>query len=117
MRDHTNLRAFQLADEIALLIYQITQNFPKEEIYGLRSQIRRAAVSIPSNIVEGCTRHSQVEFVRYLEIAYGSLKEVDYQLSLAKRLGYLNGNDIAAYNPRIEETKKVLYSLLKSSRR
>lgn len=111
MRDHTKLGAFQLADEIAMLVYQITQNFPKEEIYGLKSQMRRAVISIPSNIVEGCTRHSQAEFVRYLEIAYGSLKEVDYQLSLAKRFGYLNEQDFAIYNPAIEETKKVLYSL------
>ncbi|MBX9577710.1 MAG: four helix bundle protein [Chthoniobacterales bacterium] len=113
MRDHTKLRAFQLADEVAILIYKSTQNFPKEEIYGLTSQIRRAAVSVASNIVEGCTRESQAEYLRYLEIAYGSLKELDYQWSLASRLGYLNESSLE-HHSIIEEAKKVLYSLIKS---
>ncbi len=60
MRDHTKLSAFELADEITILIYQVTKAFPKEEIYGLTSQMRKAAVSVASNIVEGCTRESQV---------------------------------------------------------
>ncbi len=113
MRDHTKLRAFQLADEVAILIYKNTKNFPKEEIYGLTSQIRRAAVSVASNIVEGCTRESQTEYVRYLEIAYGSLKELDYQWSLARRLGYLSEYHSSDHSI-IEEAKKVLFSLIKS---
>ena len=88
MRDHTKLRAFELADEVALLIYRATMEFPKKEIYGLNSQMRRAAVSVPSNIVEGCARESQAEYLRFLEIAFGSLREVHYQLGLSKRLGY-----------------------------
>src|SRR5574337_1665971 len=83
MRDHTKLRAFELADEVAVLIYRATRGFPKEEIYGLTSQMRRAAVSVPSNIVEGCARESQVEYLRFLEIAFGSLKELHYQFGLA----------------------------------
>ena len=74
MRDYTKLRAFELADEVAIMIYQVTKNFPKEEIYGLISQMRRAAVSVPSNIVEGCERESQGEYVRFLEILLGSLE-------------------------------------------
>jgi four helix bundle protein len=76
MRDHRKLRAFQLADEVALLIYRVTKQFPKEEMYGLISQMRRASVSVPSNIVEGCTRESQAEYLRFLEIAFGSLREL-----------------------------------------
>ena len=73
MRDHTKLRAFQLADEVALLIYRATRKFPKEEAYGLTSQMKRVAVSVPSNIVEGCACESQTEYLRFLEIAFGSL--------------------------------------------
>jgi four helix bundle protein len=64
MRDHTKLRAFELADEVVLLIYRATRKFPKDENYGLTSQMRRAAVSVPSNIVEGCARMSQAEYLR-----------------------------------------------------
>ena len=88
MRDHTKLRAFELADEVALLVYRITARFPKNEIYGLTSQMRRAAVSIPSNIVEGCARESQADYLRFLNVAFGSLRELHYQLSLSKRLGF-----------------------------
>lgn len=90
MRDHlpvraltqrgTKFRAFELADEVVLLIYRATREFPKEEIYGLTSQMKRAAVSVPSNIVEGCAHESQTEYLRFLEIAFGSLRELHYQL-------------------------------------
>jgi four helix bundle protein len=62
MRDHTKLRAFELADEVAVLVYRVTAEFPREELYGLTSQMRRAAVSVPSNIVEGCARDSQTDY-------------------------------------------------------
>ena len=75
MRDHSKLRAFELADEVTFLVYRVTQNFTKEEIYGLTSQMRRAAVSVPSNIVEGCARESETEYLRFLEIAFGSLRK------------------------------------------
>jgi len=84
MRDHTKLRAFELADELAVLIYQVTKELPKEEVYGLISQMRRAAVSVPSNIVEGCARESQSEYLRFLEIAFGSLRELHYQYGLPR---------------------------------
>lgn len=76
MRDHTKLRAFELADEVAVLVYQVTTGFPKEELYGLTSQIRRAAVSVPSNIVEGCARDSHADYVRFLTLAFGSLRNL-----------------------------------------
>ena len=117
MRDHTKLRAFELADEVVLLIYRATREFPKEEVYGLVSQMRRAAVSVPSNIVEGCARESQTEYLRFLEIAFGSLRELHYQFGLSKRLGYFDGYDISNCESKIEETEKVLGALLRSMRK
>ena len=116
MRAHTKLRAFELADEVALLIYRITSEFPKEEIYGLTSQMRRAAISVPSNIVEGCGRASQAEYLRFLEIAFGSLRELHYQFSLSRRLGYCNSHGISDCDLKIEETEKVLGALIRSMR-
>ncbi len=117
MRDHTKLRAFELADEVVLLIYRATRKFPKEEIYGLTSQMRRAAVSVPSNIVEGCARESQAEYLRFLEIAFGSLRELHYQFGLSKRLGYFDKHDISGCESKIVETEKVLAVLLRSMRK
>lgn len=90
MRDHTKLRAFEMADEVAVLLYKVTAGFPKEEMYGLTSQMRRAAVSVPSNIVEGCAREGQADYVRFLNIAFGSLRELHYQVGLSKRLGFMS---------------------------
>jgi four helix bundle protein len=117
MRDHTKLRAFELADEVVLLIYQITRGFPEQERYGLTSQMRRAAVSVPSNIVEGCARESQTEYLRFLEIAFGSLRELHYQFDLSIRLGYSNGHDISNCESKFMETEKVLGALLRSMRK
>lgn len=117
MRDHTKLRAFELADEVAVLIYRATRGFPKEEVYGLTSQMRRAAVSVPSNIVEGCARESQAEYLRFLEIAFGSLRELHYQFGLARRLGYTDEPDFLECAAKIVEAEKVLSALLRSMRR
>jgi four helix bundle protein len=116
MRDHTKLRAYGLADEIALLVYQVTAGFPKEELYGLTSQMRRAAVSVPSNIVEGCARDSQAEYLRFLTIAFGSLRELGYQLSLSIRLGFLDNQDSTLIESKIVETEKVLNGLIRALR-
>jgi len=116
MRDHTKLRAFELADEVVLLIYRITAGFPKEELYGLTSQMRRAAVSVPSNIVEGCARNSQTDYLRFLTIAFGSLRELHYQLSLSKRLGFLHNKDSSIVESKILETEKVLNGLIRALR-
>jgi four helix bundle protein len=116
MRDHTKLKAFELADEVALLVYRITVGFPKEELYGLTSQIRRAAVSVPSNIVEGCARDSQADYHRFLSIAFGSLRELRYQLDLSMRLEFLSIQDWSLIEPKIVETEKVLNALIRSLR-
>lgn len=117
LRDHSKLKAFELADEIAVQIYQVTRKFPKEEIYGLTSQMRRAAVSVPSNIVEGCARESQAEYLRFLEIAFGSLRELGYQYGLAKRLGYTNESEFPDFENKMNKAQKVLGGLLRSMRK
>ncbi len=114
MRDHTKLRAFELADELVVLIYRVTAGFPKEEMYGLISQIRRAAISVPSNIVEGCARDSQADYLRFLNIAFGSLRELHYQLDLSRRLGFLSNEDLSLIEPKVIETEKVLNGLIRS---
>jgi len=114
MRDHTKLRAFELADELAVLVYRVTASFPREELYGLTSQMRRAALSVASNIVEGCARDSQADYLRFLYMAFGSLRELHYQLSLAKRLGFLSDQDSSLIEPKIVETEKVLNGLIRS---
>ena len=116
MRDHTKLRAFELADEVAVLVYRATARFPKEELYNLTSQLRRAAVSVPSNIVEGCARDSEADYLRFLYIAFGSLREVRYQLDLSKRLGFLSNEEASSIEPTVVETEKVLSGLIRSFR-
>lgn len=118
MRDHTKLRAFELADDLAVEVYKMTRNLPKEEIYGLTSQMRRAAVSVPSNIVEGCARGSQTEYHRFLEIAFGSLRELNYQFTLAIRLEYIEEKDsnTSRCKSKLVEAEKVLGSLIRSMR-
>lgn len=84
--DHRKLSAFAVADEFAVRVYTATRAFPADERYGLRSQIRRAALSAPTNIVEGCARDSDREHARYFEIAFGSAREAIYLIDLASRL-------------------------------
>ncbi|HUG68128.1 MAG TPA: four helix bundle protein [Pirellulaceae bacterium] len=115
MRDHTKLRAFELADKLALLVYRQTIDFPRDEMFGLTSQMRRAAVSVASNIVEGCARNSLADYIRFLDMAYGSVRELEYQISLAHRLSYLA--DAPELNSLVVETAKVLNGLIRSLRK
>ena len=116
MRDHRKLRAFELSDDIAVQVYRITNVFPKEEIYGLTSQLRRAAVSVPSNIVEGCARASQAEYHQFLNIAFGSLRELQYQLDLSGRLGFIQEHELIKIESKLVEAEKVLSGLIRSMR-
>jgi len=92
-RGHYKLEAWKRARELVLSVYKLTQAFPKEEMFGLTAQMRRAAVSIPSNIAEGAARAGEREFSQYLNIARGSLSELETQLPVAMDLGYLKKND------------------------
>jgi four helix bundle protein len=116
MRDHTKLRAFELADEVAVLVYRVTAEFPKNELFGLTAQLRRAAVSVPSNIVEGCARDSEGDYLRFLNIAFGSLRELHYQIDLSKRLGFLHNEGSNLIDQKIVEAEKVLNGLIRSLR-
>lgn len=90
MRDHRKLEAFQLADQLVISVYQATVRFPATEQYGLTSQMRRSAVSVAANIVEGSARETEKDYLRFLGIAFGSVRELGYLVSLAARLGYLD---------------------------
>ena len=97
--------------DLAAQVYPLTARFPKEELYGLTSQIRRSAVSIPSNIAEGAARHSRKEFIQFLHIASGSVAELETQLFLALRLGFISGDSIISHS---EEVGKLPLGLLRS---
>ena len=114
MRNHNKLRAFQLADKLALEIYKCTSVFPSVERFGLTNQLRRAAVSVPSNIVEGCAKSTQADYLRFLDIAYGSVCEAHYQLNLALRLGFIDKQPYEAVESLASETSKVLNGLIRS---
>lgn len=116
MRDYRKLKAFQLADELVMRVYRETLDFPKAEQFGLTSQIRRSAVSIATNLVEGSARSSQGEYVRFIEISFGSCWELRYQLSIARRLGYLPTSKSPTIESSADDTAKVLGGLLKSLR-
>jgi four helix bundle protein len=108
------LKAWQLGMEVAEQIYRLTADFPKSEIYGLSSQMRRSAVSIPSNIAEGQGRDSTKEFLHFLAIAFGSICELETQLLLANRFSYLSDNDLQTVLSTLTATSKTTRGLQKS---
>ena len=114
VRSYRDLIAWQKAMDLVEDVYKLTKSFPDDEKYGLTSQIKRAAVSIPSNIAEGQTRNSKKEFIHFLSIARGSKAEVETQLELAQRLGFSNKNEIENIIKKCNEVGKILTGLMKS---
>jgi four helix bundle protein len=117
MQDCKKLAVWSKAHLLVKDIYSLTIAFPKEELYGLVSQIRRASVSIPTNIAEGSGKASKPDFGRYLQIAFGSANEVEYLLFLAFELKYISQDNFEPLSSRLEEIKKMLAGLLKSLNR
>jgi four helix bundle protein len=111
MRDFKKYDIWQLSHSLTLEVYKITSNFPKEEIYGLSSQIRRAVSSIPTNISEGCGRNSDKEFNQFLNIALGSANETEYLLILSRDLNYLNKEAFENLEKEINTIKSKIYKL------
>ena len=113
MRDFKQLKVWQKAHASTLDIYRMSKDFPEDERFGLTSQLRRAAVSVPSNIAEGCGRQTDRELANFLSIAAGSASEVEYQLLLAKELDYINGELHRTLDEQINEIKRMLNSFIK----
>jgi four helix bundle protein len=99
---------------LAKHIYQITSRFPPQELYGLVSQLRRAAVSVPSNIAEGQARRYKAEFIRFLQVSLGSLAEIDTQLIISHELGFISPQDLHVFESEIDNLRRMLYGLIRS---
>jgi len=112
MRNHKNLKVFHLADKLALATYQRTREFPSEERFGLTAQLRRAAVSVAANIVEGAARPSDADYARFLIMAYGSARELEYEISIASRLGYLERSASDDLDDLVSQTGRALRALI-----
>ncbi len=113
MKDFRDLHVWERSHRLTLAIYAATLKFPREELYGLTSQIRRCTVSIGANIAEGCGKSGNNEFQRFLQIAAGSASELDYELLLAKDLGYLTQSDYSGIANELSQIRKMLSSLLR----
>ena len=111
-KPHKKLDAWKLSMDLVIDVYQTTDKFPRQEQYSLTGQIRRAAISIPSNIAEGAARQTKKEFSNYLHIAQGSLSEFDTQLELARRLGYLDDESWRILDQQMERIDKVISGLI-----
>lgn len=116
MKDFRQLKVWEKAHHLTLEVYKTTATFPKEEIYSLTSQLRRASISIPTNIAEGCGRNTDADFARFLQIAMGSASETEYELILSHDLEFLSKSRFEELQSKVEEIKKMLASLLKTLR-
>jgi len=116
MRDHRKLRVFDLADELVHITYRMTAHFPRSEMFGLVAQMRRSAVSVAANIVEGCARETKKEYLRFLVISFSSVRELGYYINIAAELGYLTGHEAQSTDEAHRRTAAALAALIKSLR-
>jgi four helix bundle protein len=114
MRDYTKIEAWRLADDLTVAVYERTRSFPREEIYGLTSQLRRAAYSVPANIVEGASRESKKDYLHFLYIARGSLSETQYFIHLARRLDYLSLQEAGMLHEQTKMAFACLHGLIRA---
>jgi four helix bundle protein len=114
---HKDLILWQKALDLAVAVHELSAAFPKSEIFGLVSRIRRAAVSIPSNIAEGSARRTTREFIAFLHIARGSMAEVETQLLLAQRIGYVSNERLAVLQVRLDEVGRIMNAVIAGLRR
>jgi four helix bundle protein len=112
VKDFRDLKVWEKSHQLALIVYKYTQAFPKQELFGITSQMRRAAVSIPSNIAEGCGRGGNADLARFLSIAMGSASELEYLLLISAGLGFLNRIDHKELELATTEVKRMLASLI-----
>ena len=113
MKDFRTLAVWQKSHQLTLSVYAVTKDFPRDEQFGLTSQIRRASSSVPANIAEGCGRASDAEFGRFLQIAFGSVNELDYHLLLARDLSLMSGDRYKTLYENLIEVKRMLASLIR----
>lgn len=113
MKDFRDLKVWEKSHGLTLALYKATSGFPREEIYGLTSQIRRASASIPANIAEGCGRKGEAEFARFLQIAMGSASELEYHLLLSHDLKMLKTPEYDQLASAVTEVKRMLTGLIK----
>ena len=109
MRDFHKLVIWEKSHQLTLDIYKLTQQFPKEELFGLTSQIRRAISSVPTNIAEGCGRETNKDFAHFLQISIGSACEIEYQLLLAHDLNYITDEDYNRLNDEIVSVRNMIH--------
>jgi len=114
MRDFRNLQVWDKAHGLTMNVYKATMSFPKEELYGLTSQIRRSSASIPTNIAEGCGRNGDAELARFISISMGSASELEYQLLLAHDLNYLDQDTYTNLHEKVTEVKRMLAGFIKT---
>ncbi len=112
MQDFRDLKVWQKGHALTLAVYRATNQFPREELYGLTSQMRRSAVSIPANVAEGCCRGSDAEFARFAQIAMGSASELKYYFLLARDLELVSSEVVERLTVQVDEVERMLSSLL-----